>query len=294
MRCPAVASDTFSEKPVPTKLPIARLFGSIALLPLVAVQGGVTRRRVPRLASAKPPHHGALAGVGPVIRVVGMGESSVSGVGLASGEETVTAATARSLARCTSRRVSWRALGRSGASVKRGLEHLLPSVASEPAELLIVAFGVNDAMEYRSASGFADDLEEFIRAARDRIGEAAVVVAGVAPVDSFPALPSPLRNALGWRSQALQVAAERLAGRLPRLVVHRFAPRIEPELFAVDGFHPNAQGHAIWGEQIAALALPLLKQGEDRDANVADLTFLSASPRVVRRNVKSRSHTRII
>jgi hypothetical protein len=29
-------------------------------------------------------------------------------------------------------------------------------------------------------------------------------------------------------------------------------------LFAADGFHLNAHAHALWGEDIAALALPLL------------------------------------
>jgi len=34
-----------------------------------------------------------------------------------------------------------------------------------------------------------------------------------------------------------------------------------PELFASDGFHPNGRAHALWGEEIAALALPLLADG---------------------------------
>jgi lysophospholipase L1-like esterase len=29
-------------------------------------------------------------------------------------------------------------------------------------------------------------------------------------------------------------------------------------LFASDGFHPNLKAHALWGERIAALALPLI------------------------------------
>ena len=36
----------------------ARLFGSFVLLPLVIAQGAATRRRVPRLPPARPPHHG--------------------------------------------------------------------------------------------------------------------------------------------------------------------------------------------------------------------------------------------
>jgi lysophospholipase L1-like esterase len=254
----AGTSGAFSDAPVPPGLPLSRLFGSLALLPLVALQAQITRRRVPRLASAKPPHHGTIAGVGRPIRILATGESSVSGVGLASGEETVAAATARSLARLTNRPATWRTQGRSGATVREGIDYLLPCLASEPADLLIVAFGVNDVMALRSPSRFADDLEEFITAARDRIGEAAVVVGGVAPVRSFPALRSPLSNVLGWWADALQAAAEGLTRRLPRLVVQRLPPRLEPERFAVDGFHINAQAHALWGEDIAALVMPLL------------------------------------
>ena len=255
----AGASDAFSDAPVSPGLPLSRLFGSLALLPLLALQAQITRRRVPRLASAKPPHHGTIAGVGRPIRILAMGESSVSGIGLASGEETVAAATARSLARLTNRPATWRTQGRSGATVREGIDYLLPCLASEPADLLIVAFGVNDVMALRSPSRFADDLKEFISTARNRIGsEAAVVVGGVAPVHSFPALRSPLSNVLGWWADALQAAAEGLSRRLPRLVVERLPPRLEPERFAVDGFHTNAGAHALWGEDIAALAMPLL------------------------------------
>jgi len=253
------ASRAFSDAPVPPGLPLARLFGSLALLPLMALQGEITRRRVPRLELAKPPYHGTIAGVGRPIRILAMGESSVSGIGLASGEETVAAATARSLARLTNRPATWRTQGRSGATVREGIDYLLPCLASEPADLLIVAFGVNDVMALRSPSRFADDLKEFISTARNRIGsEAAVVVGGVAPVHSFPALRSPLSNVLGWWADALQAAAEGLSRRLPRLVVERLPPRLEPERFAVDGFHTNAGAHALWGEDIAALAMPLL------------------------------------
>jgi lysophospholipase L1-like esterase len=162
--------------------------------------------------------------------------------------------------------VAWRANGLSGATVREALENLLPCVTSEPADLLIVAFGVNDATAYRSPAGFADDLEDLVRAARQRVGEAAVVIAGVAPLSSFPAVPWPLRSVLGWRSAALQVAAERLIGRLTRLVVERFPARLEPDLFASDGFHPNARAHARWGEEIAALALPLLESASPNHA----------------------------
>ena len=236
----------------------AGLFGSLALLPLVIAQGTRTRRRVQCLPPATPPYHGSVPGVGKPIRLLAIGESTVCGVGLASGDESVAATTARALTRMTGRPTAWRAEGLSGATVRDARKELLPRIAPEPADLLVVAFGVNDATAYRSPATFAEDLAELVTAARNRVGDAAVVVGGVAPLNCFPALPWPLRNVLGWRSAALQAAADRLSGQLPRLVVERFTIPFEPELFACDGFHPNRRAHVIWGEEFAKLALPLL------------------------------------
>src|SRR5439155_26417509 len=86
----------------------------------------------------------------------------------------------------------------------------------------------------------------------------------VAPLASFPALPWPLRTILGWRSTALQAAADQLMGRLPQFVVERFSMPLGPELFSSDGFHPNRQVHALWGEEIAVLALPLVQAQKRR------------------------------
>jgi lysophospholipase L1-like esterase len=237
----------------------AGLLGSLALFPLVAVQGVLTRWRMPSLPLAQPPYRGFIPGAGPLLRILAVGDSSISGVGVTYGDETVCAATARSLARLTGRPVAWRAVGFSGATVKMAMDEVVPLLAAEPADLVIVAFGVNDAMAYRSPARFANDLAALVRAVRRHVGDAAVVVGGVAPLRFFPGLPLPLRTILGWRCAALQAAAEGLSKRLPRLVVERFSAQFVPELFASDGFHPNARAHALWGEDVAALALPLLR-----------------------------------
>jgi lysophospholipase L1-like esterase len=236
----------------------AGLFGSLLLLPLAIAQGNATRRRVPCLPPASPPHHGLVPGKGKPIRLLAIGESTVCGVGLARGDETVAATTARALARLTGRPVAWRAEGLSGATVSDARRQLLPRIPQEPADLIIVAFGVNDTKAYRSPATFADDLAELVTAARRRAGDAPVIVGGVAPLNYFPALPSPLRQILGWRSAALQAAADRLTERLPRVVVERISS-LEPDLFACDGFHPNQRAHAIWGEELATLALPFVR-----------------------------------
>jgi lysophospholipase L1-like esterase len=214
-------------------------------------------------------------GRGTAIRVLAIGESTVAGVGLSHGDETVAATTARALARQTRRPVAWHGHGLSGATVSEAAERLLPHIAAEPADLLIIAFGVNDTLAYRSPSDFADDLAALVTVARARIGDAAVVITGVAPLACFPALPWPLRTILNWRSAALQEAAEGLADRFPRLVVERFTEPLGPHLFAVDGFHPNTEAHALWGEEIASLALPLLATVEEPIPHRAWSTWLT-------------------
>jgi hypothetical protein len=89
----------------------------------------------------------------------------------------------------------------------------------------------------------------------------------VGPLAFFPGLPWPLRTILGWRCAGLQAAAERVGNRLPRVAVERFSTPFVPDLFACDGFHPNGRAHALWGEEIAALALPLLKYGAHRSCD---------------------------
>ena len=236
----------------------AGVVGSLVLLPIAWAQGRETRRRVPRLPPAKPPYQGSVPGAGAPIRVLAIGESTICGIGVSRGDETVTAAAARALAHSTGRPVAWRAHGLSGATARDGLERLLPRIAPEPADLLIVAFCVNDVTAYRSPAAFADDLAAIVTAARHRVGDAAAIIGGVAPLGSFPALPWPLRSILGWRSAALRAAADRLPERVPKVVVERFANPFEPTLFASDGFHPNSKAHQLWGEKIAALALPLV------------------------------------
>ena len=243
---------------MPRMVLAAGVIGSLALLPIAMAQGASTRRRVPILPPPKAPHHGRVVGVGKPIRLLAIGESSVSGIGVPRSDETVAAVTARALGRRTRRPIVWRALGLSGATARDAMEQLIPRIVPEPIDLLVVAFGVNDATSYRSPAAFADDLVALVTAVRKRVGDAAVVIAGVAPLNSFPAIPWPLCTILGWRSKALQAAVERLPQRLTHLVVERFAVPLGPDLFADDKFHPNSKAHALWGEEIAALAQPLL------------------------------------
>jgi lysophospholipase L1-like esterase len=226
---------------------------SLAFLPLALIQGRTTRRRIPILPPPKGEYEGFVSGIGKPIRLLAIGESSVSGIGLSHSQETVAAVTARALRRYTDRPIVWRALGLSGGTVREAINQLLPRVRSDPTDQLLVAFGVNDATSFRSPKAYAGDLVSLVSAVRGRVGDAPAVIAGVAPLNSFPALPWPLNVILGWRSRALQAVIEGLPGRLTGLAVERFSVPFTADLFADDQFHPNSKAHKLWGEEIAAL-----------------------------------------
>jgi hypothetical protein len=101
-------------------------------------------------------------------------------------------------------------------------------------------------------TGFACSLARLPLAWADRYarspGDTAVVIGDVAPLVSLPAIPWPLRSIPGWRSTALQAAADRLTGRPPILGVERFSGPLRPDPFAALPF----------GMRKPLLALPLV------------------------------------
>ncbi|QRP45695.1 SGNH/GDSL hydrolase family protein [Amycolatopsis sp. FDAARGOS 1241] len=219
-----------------------------ALAPVLVVQALRTRRGTPRLPGAGGPASG-VTGTGPDFRLAVLGESTVDGVGARTHEEGLTGRLAELIAG-GGLRVRWQAVGRPGASaavVRRELVHRLA-----PADLVVIALGVNDTLELHSAARFRRDLLGVVVDVRRRLGPVPVVLAGVPPMGNFPALPRPLRDVLAARSAALDRAAAELA-RLPGVTYVAMAPGLLHDgTFAEDRFHPGPVGYREWAAALVA------------------------------------------
>ena len=96
----------------------------IPLLPVLFAQGLATRRRVPRLPAATGDSEwliepltassNALDVSRAPLRLIGLGDSTIKGVGTNNMREALTAQVAAALAATTRRPVAWRAVGKSG------------------------------------------------------------------------------------------------------------------------------------------------------------------------------------
>ena len=230
------------------------------LMPLAAPQGLAARRRAPRFAPASGPDHGRCEPYGrsdgPILRLLGLGDSIVDGVGCATHDEAFIGQLAAALAEGTGRPVEWRALGRTGACTAELLEHLLPRVEGPSPDLIAISVGVNDVSTLKRSAGFRAGLETLVDGLRERAPDATVLLCGLPPMQRFPLLPQPLRTLAGLRAQTFDALMAEVAAARDFALHEPTLYFPEPHEFAPDGYHPNAATQGRWAAVLAAKLAP--------------------------------------
>ncbi|MFW5927135.1 MAG: SGNH/GDSL hydrolase family protein [Wenzhouxiangella sp.] len=234
-------------------------------------QGRRVRRETPRLPEAPGPRHGRVEGDRPALNLVGVGESPLAGVGVETPTDTVTAQLAAGMAAGTRRAVEWSIHARGGITAAETTHELVPDITPGTVDVALIALGVNDCLKLRSARRWRRDLTGLIQALDERIDPRVILLAGVPPMQHFPALPGPLAGMLGLRARLLEAVSARIAAQRTNLalVPMEFDGDSE-EMFCHDGFHPSAAGHRRWGRQLAPIAIELLERvnfGPESDRN---------------------------
>lgn len=231
----------------------------LVLGPVALVQGRALRRQAQRLAEAPGERSGQVAGSGPALRLLAVGESPLAGVGLDHPGQSLACRLAEQLQQRTQRAVNWQVCAGGGYSAAAVRQKLIPDLDTGSIDLILIGLGVNDTLALRSARRWRADLEALIEALHARTGPAPVLLAGVPDMHHFPLLPFPLSFVLGSRSRLLDHAAGRLArSRKAMSHVPMSLDARASELFCADGFHPNRIGHERWAELLAPAALDLL------------------------------------
>lgn len=232
-----------------------------ALAPVLITQGVRVRRRTPVLPEAGGDRHGVEgAGDRDALAVLLIGESTAAGVGVPAQSDGLARALAARLAQRGGRPVSWRVAARTGSNARQALTGLLPQVSGDSYDVVVVALGVNDVLEMRSARAWQRDVAALVDALRQRLRPGGrIMLAGVPDLAGFPSLPQPTRAVLAMHARHLDLRLGRVAAAAPS-TVHVPSPRIDsPDLYAEDGFHPSAAGYRMWADHLvnaATFALP--------------------------------------
>jgi lysophospholipase L1-like esterase len=238
------------------------------LLPIALTQGLWVRQTVPRLPPAAGRRGTIGAGPGDALRVVGVGDSIIAGVGVAHQDRALFGHFARRLHERSGRPVRWRACGVNGADSTMIRGRIAP--VAPAADVYIVSAGVNDAVRGISVARFAANLTEIAATLRRKSPQAAMVFAGIPPLGRFPVLPWPLGAVLGARAARLQAAVRPVAQDLG-VVCFDFPADLPPGGFARDGFHPAADACDAWAGW-------LLEAWLSRKSRPASFDYGSASP----------------
>lgn len=223
------------------------------LFPVALAQGLWVRGTTPRLPAARG-HRGRCGMGGDAIRVVGVGDSIIAGVGVDEQRNALVGQFARRLHERSHRPVEWRAHGLNGATSALIAQRMAPR--APPADVYLVSAGVNDVTHGIGARTFASNVAHAVRALQTRSPGAVVIFAGVPPLARFPALPWPLGSLLGDRALRLQAAARAVLLHAQALCFD-FPQALPGGGFASDGFHPAADACGEWAEWLLDLWLSL-------------------------------------
>jgi lysophospholipase L1-like esterase len=186
----------------------------------------------------------------PFVRIVALGDSSVTAPGVVP----LDASWARRMARhvASTRRVELVSLAKGGAKARNVVAHQLPAALECGADLAFVSVGANDALR-------GTPLTRYEREMRTIVGSLAAVTAGVGlsgvgDLGTVPRLPSFARGIGRVRGRSFDRALVRVAASHPNVVKARtwgdgwrlFDEGDPDVVFAADHFHASARGHDVF------------------------------------------------
>ena len=226
---------------------VLALFVLVSVLALIIYQGRQAKLNAIRLPEAEGKRSSeSLDASTDGIALLHIGESTVAGVGVSNIEDGLTLNIIRSLQEEDDTFFQWQILGKNGAKASE-IEEAGNSI--RPPDILVVTFGVNDTTGFTSVSAWNQSLIDCV--SRYRTDHSKVFFTAVPPMQKFPLLPFPLNWFLGIRAAILDYSLRRLCQQNHWDYIPLEGKLSAKNMMAADGYHPNENGYALWGSQIA-------------------------------------------
>ena len=121
---------------------------SLPLVPIMFVQSRIIRARTPKLPAASGEEGIAyFEGATETVDMIGIGESTVAGVGVELHVDGLIGKMAVELANSLKKNVRWKVRAQSGFTVGKVLDHIVPNLHGEKADIIIIGLGANNAFK---------------------------------------------------------------------------------------------------------------------------------------------------
>lgn len=238
-----------SDSPLLKKLQRQFVVGSAALLPLVPmllIQGQITRWKVGLLPDAEGPSHGSAGESDSTEKLLVLGESTVAGLGARDHEHALAGRFAHYLSQKLSKQIDWQVVGKNGVTARRTIDELVPLVPKGSFDHVLLGLGGNDVMKLSSPKKWRSDMFELIGIIRKHSPDSTIYMSNCPMIVMSPIMPEPIKSILWRLSQMHDANAKEFAAGLER--VHYFPQPVDVPLegFFADGLHPSEQGYDDW------------------------------------------------
>ncbi|MBN6525575.1 SGNH/GDSL hydrolase family protein [Acinetobacter pittii] len=225
---------------------------TLALLPVLFVQGTKVRKNTPRLLEASGERQG-IVGNGRPLSLLILGDSAAAGVGVETQKDALSGAIISDLQDQYS--IRWKLHAKTGDTTKQvfqAVQHL----EQQNYDVVVTSIGVNDVTKLTSASSWIKQQKQLFQYIQARFQPKLIIVSGVPPMQHFPALPNPLAWLFGKYAEQMNQTLDKWLQsqnqfRFVQYDIGHFQAMNLP--MASDGFHPSKEIYAIWGQQVAAL-----------------------------------------
>lgn len=209
----------------------------------------MTRKSVPKLPEPPGARDGT-SGDGPPLRLLVLGDSAAAGVGAPHQDKALLGQIVSRLT--TDFQVTWSLRAKTGNTTETVLSWL-KSQPPQQFDVAVTSLGVNDVTAMVGRARWRRQQAELRSILREKFGIETLLISGLPPLHGFPALPQPLRWALGARATQLNHDVERdVAAECDTDFLDlRFTT--DTTLMASDGFHPGPGIYAQWAERVAEL-----------------------------------------
>lgn len=238
------------------------LFGAIVstpLLPLLYFQGKKIRASVPRLPEASGLEGTAHKNPTRVLRMLTIGESTVSGVGVATHEEGLTGTLAKTLAEGLDATIHWKVYAKSGYTAKRVTYKIIPKIAETNIDLIVIGLGGNDAFKLNSSGKWRLQMQTLIATLKAKFPDTLIFFLNMPPIKEFPAFTSLIKFTVGNLVEIFGEELEALVKDqknvfyLSEIItldvwIKRLKTNKRPDDFFSDGVHPSKFTYQTWAK----------------------------------------------
>lgn len=236
----------------------------LPLLPILYWQGKQIQKKVPRLPEAQQPEGKVKGQNKKTLRVLGLGESTMAGVGVTTHQEGFMGSFAQAITVHTGMGVHWKVVAKSGIKTAGVIQRLLPKVKNDQPDIILICLGGNNAFALHSPHQWENDCLKLIAALQNQFGvETPIVFSNMPPIRYFPAFTPLIKQLIGRLVESYSAQLAGSVQKIPNVFFNDEVVRFDTwrkryqtdatleELFS-DGVHPSPLTYQLWGQDMAA------------------------------------------